>query len=245
MPARNAYFPLDHGNQIIWVRNWRNKIGTYQATGGYTAGEITATVADGDYVLHLIENWHPGAQQFLQAATAHVKLVLYGPIATLVVPPPFFNGNNTGAVPPMAGAWPTAVPPGALVRIFAFITNMKTRTFCTPAVQEDLMIVGTEANVVVDPVPPASAEARSGEVRVRFTKKMPAEGKSHMGVWIESQVGTETAWTFLAIDTSDPYNDTRPLKVAGQPEKRRYRLCFWDGEPSNVWTAVIEVTYGG
>ena len=55
----------------------------------------------------------------------------------------------------------------------------------------------------------------------------------------------ETEWTFLAIDTSDPYNDTRPLKVAGQPEKRRYRLCFWDGEPTRVWSAVIEVVFGG
>ena len=25
------------------------------------------------------------------------------------------------------------------------------------------------------------------------------------------------------------YHDTRPLKVPNQPEKRRYRLCFWDG----------------
>ena len=40
-------------------------------------------------------------------------------------------------------------------------------------------------------------------------------------------------------------NDTRPLKVAGQPEKRRYRLCFWDGEPTRVWSPVIEVVFGG
>ena len=39
--------------------------------------------------------------------------------------------------------------------------------------------------------------------------------------------------------------DISPLKVAGQPEKRRYRLCFWDGEPSRVWSPAIEVVFGG
>ena len=244
MPAHNTYFPLRIGDQIIWVRNWRTKLGGYQTAGGYTAGEISAQVADSDFILQLIESWHPGAKQYVQGATAYVKFILYGPIATAISPVPLYNGNPTSGPPP-APMWPAVVPPGALLRIFAFAENMKTRAFCTPAVQEDLMIIGTAANVVVDPVPPASAESRSGEVVVHFKKKMPAETRSHMGAWIEGQVGNETEWTFLAIDTTDPYNDTRPLKVPGQPEKRRYRLCFWDGEPSRVWTAVIEVTHGG
>ena len=67
----------------------------------------------------------------------------------------------------------------------------------------------------------------------------------HMGVWLEGQVAAETEWSFLAIDTTNPYNDTRPLKVHGQPEKRRYRLCFWDGEPTQLWSPVLEVVFGG
>ena len=31
----------------------------------------------------------------------------------------------------------------------------------------------------------------------------------------------------------------RPLRVAGQPEKRRYWLCFWDGDPTNVWSDAV------
>ncbi len=67
----------------------------------------------------------------------------------------------------------------------------------------------------------------------------------HMGVWIESQIATDTAWDYLAIDTSSPYNDTRRLRVPGQPEKRRYRLCYWDGQPTNNWSDILEVTFGG
>ena len=88
-------------------------------------------------------------------------------------------------------------------------------------------------------VPPCSAEIGGGDVVVSF-KKM-----GHMGVWLEGQVAAETEWSFLAIDTTNPYNDARPLKVHGQPEKRRYRLCFWDGEPTQLWSPTLEVVFGG
>lgn len=38
---------------------------------------------------------------------------------------------------------------------------------------------------------------------------------------------------------------TRPPRVPGQPENRRYRACFWDGGAMNMWTEVVEVLYGG
>ena len=58
-------------------------------------------------------------------------------------------------------------------------------------------------------------------------------------------MGAATAWSFLAIDSTDPYNDTRPLAVPGQPEVRRYRVCYWDSAPTNVWADVLTVTFGG
>jgi hypothetical protein len=62
---------------------------------------------------------------------------------------------------------------------------------------------------------------------------------------IQSQVGASTVWSDLVICTTSPYHDVRPLAVPGVPEKRRYRFCFWDGTPSNVWTATYEVTFSG
>lgn len=58
-------------------------------------------------------------------------------------------------------------------------------------------------------------------------------------------MASDTTWSYLAIDTSSPYHDTRALRVAGQPEKRRYRLCYWDGEPTKNWSDTVEVTFGG
>ena len=41
------------------------------------------------------------------------------------------------------------------------------------------------------------------------------------------------------------YHDTRPLTAPNQSEKRRHRLGFWDGQPTRVWTPVMEVVFGG
>ena len=72
-----------------------------------------------------------------------------------------------------------------------------------------------------------------------------AKRLGHLGLLIEVQVADETECGTVGIGTSDPFHDNRPLKVPGQPEKRRYRVCFWDGEPTRVWSAVIEVVFGG
>ncbi len=231
MPRTARYYPARIGDQIVWLRNFRNKIGTYQTALGYSADDITAAVADCDRMVWLLDTLQGAASGFGQAVTAHVRLVFNGP-GSAAVPPPTFSLPATPAPP-------ANVVPGAQKRLFAFIKNLKTRTAYTVAIGQDLGVIGEEVTEDPDETPKAKAAAKSGEVILNFNKA------GHLGVWIESQVANETEWTFLAIDTSDPYNDTRPLKVAGQPEKRRYRLCFWDGEPTRVWTPVIEVVFGG
>jgi hypothetical protein len=232
MPRITRYFPFRIGDQIIWLRNFRNKLGNYQAVLDYETAELTTIIADCDRSIYLLDTVNGAVQSFGTAITSHLKLVLNGPAMPDPVAIPTFALPATPAAP-------ANVPPGALKRVFAFIKNLKTRAGYTDDIGEDLQIVGTEAVDDPNEVPTASAEARSGEVVLKFSKN------GHLGVYLESQIGAETEWSYLAIDTTSPYNDTRPLKVAGQPEKRRYRLCFWDGDPTKVWTDVIEVVFGG
>ena len=228
--ANQPYFPNRIGDRIMWLKNYRNKLPNYQAELGYLAADIAATLADADYIIYLYETWHPATRTFAEGASAYLRQVLDGSGA-ITDPPEFL----LPAVPPA----PAAVEFGALRRIFGFVKNLKTRAAYTQSMGEDLGIIGAESEENPNAVPLVKHEVRSGEVVISFKKK------GHMGVWIEGQVGDETAWSFLAIDTSNPYNDTRPLKVAGQPEVRRYRLCYWDDGPSNAWTDIIEVTFGG
>ena len=141
--------------------------------------------------------------------------------------------------PPDLPAGVTAPPPGTLTRIFALIAKMKLSAAYTEAIGTDLGIVGSEETE--KQVPKFSAEAEQGDgcqcVRLRFSKY------GHMGVYIESRRGANGVWEFLAIDTESPYEDERPLLVAGQPEVREYRMRFWDkGTPNGDWTDVVKVT---
>ena len=237
MPAHNDYFPLRAGDQIQWLKNWRQKIGNYQSGGGYAAGEITATVADADYALQLIETWNPCTQNFAEGATAHTKLILYGPVATAVVGLPLFTGNPpAGGPPPPAGTlpWPAAVPPGALRRIFAFVKNLKTRTFYTEAVGQDLDVIGAAAGSVdLDNAKPVIEAMRRGdEVRVKWTKGV-FDG---VEIWVDRGTG---AFAKLATDMRPDYFDTEDFPATAQTWKYKARYILSDA-PVGLFSDVVE-----
>ena len=53
-------------------------------------------------------------------------------------------------------------------------------------------------------------------------------------------------WEKLAYNSSSPYNDTRPLAIAGIPENRKYRArgVINDTEIGQ-WSDILSVTFGG
>ena len=74
-------------------------------------------------------------------------------------------------------------------------------------------------------------------MRFSFTKF------GHKGVWIEGR-RNGGPWEFVAVDSEKPYEDGRPLLVAGAAETREYRMRFWDDGPNGDWTPVQKVTVG-
>ncbi len=74
-------------------------------------------------------------------------------------------------------------------------------------------------------------------VRIDFTKH------GHKGVYIESRRNAG-AWEFLAIDTTKPYLDERPLLAAPAAESREYRLRWWDDTPNGDWSPIQKATVG-
>ena len=76
-------------DQIIWLRNFRNKIPNYQAPLGYEADDLTAIQADCDRLVWLAETFQEAAQSFAQAVTAHIRLLQNGTGNALVAPPAF------------------------------------------------------------------------------------------------------------------------------------------------------------
>jgi hypothetical protein len=66
----------------------------------------------------------------------------------------------------------------------------------------------------------------------------------HTAVYIESQRANGT-WEFLAIATTIPFHDDRPLLVARTPEVRTYRMRYWDKDAATSdWSATVSITVG-
>jgi hypothetical protein len=231
MSKYNSYYPGRIGDQILWWTNFILKLGGYQATLGYAAADIAAVLADANRIFYLLNTVQPAAQSFAQTITDHINLVENGGSNAIVDLPTF--------VLPTTPPPPPNVLPGALKRVFAFITNLKTRPGYNSDIGTALQILSS--TVADDPaaIPAVIVTPNSGEVVLAFKKI------GHPGVLIQEQTGAGSVWNTLAISTSSPYHDVRPLAAAGQPEKRRYRFCYWDNVPTNVWTPVYEVTFGG
>lgn len=96
---------------------------------------------------------------------------------------------------------------------------------------------------VVDPLTfktVLKASVVASQVRVDFTKG----GVDAVNIYTRLR-GT-TGWTKLALDSSSPYYDTRPLTNAAQPESREYMgRGVIDDEEVGVDSDIVSVAFGG
>jgi hypothetical protein len=111
----------------------------------------------------------------------------------------------------------------------------------TDEIGADLGVIGADDPVNPDTYKPEiSAIVFPGRVTVKFTKK------GVQGVNIYSKLKDESNWEKLAFDSYSPYEDNRPLHVAGTPEVRQYTAIgvMHDHEIGQM-SNIIEVTFGG
>ena len=229
---RQLYFPVRLGDQRLWLDHYAGRLPDHGPTCGVVAGDIAASVNDALYASYALGLWLVTVRAFSRSTTAAVDEVLTG------------TGAGTLGLPTYtAPALPTGVTvalPGTLTRIFALIAKMKLSAGYTGVIGTEMGIVGSGKDPSTCPVPRVSTGLLQGRVcqyvLLKFFKYM------HMGVYIESRRGSG-AWEFLGIGIVSPFEDKRPLLVAGTPEIREYRFCFWDkGTPNGEWTPVRKVS---
>ena len=215
---RQRYFPSTIAGRPEWFGNFATQIAIHNAVLNMDPVEVADIIKDAKYCAYICGDWLTAAREFGPAATASINDLLDGsgsdPFVPLAFTPP---GPPTGV---------TAVPPGALERIFIFVKAIKTRPGYTNTIGLQLGIVGQEdASEHLMPEFNLKLE-RQGTgacqcVRINFTKF------GRQGVVIFSRRGGGD-WEMLAIDLSSPYLDGRPLLSPGVPEVREYRLQFYD-----------------
>ena len=108
----------------------------------------------------------------------------------------------------------------------ALANRIKVHPAYTAAFGQQFGIVGPEDTTdLTQQKPTLKAQAVTpGSATIGFNKSVSS------GVRILSKRGAEAAFSFLAIDTSSPYVDTRANLVAGSPESRQYQAQYLNGD---------------
>jgi hypothetical protein len=240
MRTTQRWYPSRISAQIPWLANFADKLPGHATTLSLPAAHVDACMASCGFLIYVYSQWLADVRAFGPACTEAVDLLTFGSGPTAVVLPVF-------TAPPLPEGV-ASVPPGATNRLFDLVALLKASPGYTKVMGLDLGVevpdtAGGEGMAGEDnAVPVVKGLAFLGEqgpgARLTFVKH------GHMGVYIESRRGNG-AWEFLAIETNSPYNDERPLLVAGQPELREYRVRYWDkGTPNGDWCDVIRVTVG-
>lgn len=222
-----SWIPRRESDRLVWLQNFALKLKVYVGTAGIVAADTTNV--DGYLAAYLwIINRTDQIRTASQDITEFKSILSDGPIGTPI-----------GAYP-AAPVYPAAPAVAAIAGIFILIVQLAERIRntlgYTTAIGEDLGIIPPvgvpalgDATFTATPLP-------NSEVRCDWVKA------GSDGVTVDGQRAGETTWTNLGTDRFAPFVDTRPPLVAGQPEVRRYRMRYLDGDdPVGNYSATVSV----
>lgn len=222
------YIPKSDADLVVWYNNFNAKFPIYALGVGFVAGDIIAVQNEFNtlnWMVNVVEVFKAESKERVQ----YKDIILSKPV-----------GTPTPIVPTIPTITPpaTIVVPGILARTRAIVNRIKAAPSYTPAMGQDLGIIGTAP----PPPPPATAkpvlslELDGGKVLIKFNKG------TFDGVVIETQRGAETAWMQLDKALNSPYQDTRPVASPGVAEARRYRAMYLKKNASvGQWSATSTI----
>jgi len=238
---RQRYYPTRSADQIVWLENFRNKLGTHGAALGLAAPTVANLVADARWLVYTLGSWLPAARAYTLACTAAAKEAQSGPGGSVALVLPVF-------VPPLLpaadGAIPAVVPrpPGALTGIFDAVQAMKAAAGYTEAIGMDLGIEGAADSgpdfATVQPILTTTLSGSSVQVGWGW------EGNAKYLDQCEIQVDRGQGWTLLTIDTTPNYWDNAAHPT--NPARWKYRAIYRVGDQQvGLWSAEVSVMVGG
>ena len=205
--SKDSYLPHREADRVTWLNNLAAKISTYQTLFGLALATVNSIKADALFYAYII-GLQDQVKTFKETITSFKNTLSFAPTGTVLGTLPVFA---PAAAPPIVAA-------GIFTREAAIIAGIKSQiAVYTTAIGEDLGIEGATPVFVPDDYKTTlTAKVVVDGVKITFVK---AEAE---GVHLYSRINGTGAFTFLATDTHSPYIDTRPLLVAGTPEKREY-----------------------
>lgn len=231
---RKYFYPADFFERPEWHSNLAAKLQLYAAALPLPAAEVNEGVADNLYLAYGLGVWINNVREYALSCTSLLDTLTRGTGGE-----PFVFSTCTATALPTLPVGITEVLPGALDRTFKLVQQIKTRPGYTEAIGLDMGIIGEE-DTTEHSMPEFTLKTEQGMgchcVKVRYKKF------GHYAVAVYSKRGAG-GWELLGISSDNPYEDERPLLVAGQPEVREYKLRFWDsGAENGDWTDVASTT---
>lgn len=220
-----TWLPKAEGALVVWFINFAAKFSGYAATLGMGLPETGAVNADLAALQYLV-NMSATAKTRTEDINDYKRQLIYGP-------------GPIGAYPtaPTFGAAPAQVLANIIQRLDVIVARAKASPNYTTAMGEDMGIEAPASVPGADPLELVPAARPNSEVEVGFNKQ------NYDGVHLEGQRGNEVTWTVLGNDAFSPYVDTRAPLVAGQPEVRKYRGRYLDGDtPIGDWSDIVQVS---
>ncbi|MCF8257814.1 MAG: hypothetical protein K9J06_09680 [Flavobacteriales bacterium] len=193
---------------VSQLNNFATKLPGYATALGLTVPETDAVQADSD-LLGAVVMAVGSSRTYAQGWTSFKDLARHG---GEVVLPDYPVAVNTVAMPPN-------VVPGIEERFRELVRRIKANAAYTVGMGEDLGIEADDSMPVIT-APELKLKMEGGDIVISF-KKGAAQG-----VKLYSKRGSETTFTFLAVDTRSPYVDNRPNLVEGVTEKREYYAFY-------------------
>lgn len=136
---------------------------------------------------------------------------------------------------------PDAVHSGIIPRLSALVAQIKTNKNYTPAIGQDLWLVGS--SVSVDPStwkPLLSLQNKAGHPIIAWTKG----SASAIEIWVDRS--DDANFVMLTINTEPNTNDDSPLPPPGNTAMWKYKAIYrLHDEQVGQWSDVISVSVGG
>ncbi len=223
-----TWLPKRIGDRLIWLGNAEGKIGVHVGTAGIVAADqtfLTRALAAFSWTVARSENLKTATEQMNQYKT----ILMDGPgIAPMGAFP---------AAPTFPAAPANVMDSDIFGQIVALMERIRNTVGFTEEIGQDLGIMGPGTTPELGDPEFVLIALPNSEIRIEWVKGISS------GVLVESQRAGETTWTLLGTDTNSPYIDGRDALAAGQPEVRRYRLRYLDGDdPVGNYSAVQTIT---
>ena len=202
----------------------------YTGTLEISADDLTSLQADAvsfRYALNILSR----AQSYAHNCTAFKNLLR--------------DGGTDATEWPISPLLPEPIPPivksGIIPRFSLFVTRLKAHKDYSPAIGQDLKIVGSA--YIIDPStwkPMLSILMQAGHPTVAWAK-----GKvSALELWVDRNDGN--GFVFLTINTEPNTADSAPLPPPGTSVLWKYKAIYrFHDEQVGEWSDVLSVVVGG